>query len=190
MGQKVLIVDDERAMTELLEDVLATEPYTLLSARSAEEALQILEEQEIDVVVSDEMMPGMSGSELLAIVKERYPDTIRMILTGHASLEGAIRAINEGEIYRFFTKPCNVYDLAITIRQALQQRSLIKETRKLLEVVKQQSRILEELEGKYPGITKVKRDASGEVILEEDPEFHDYNKLILEIKKTLQRRKR
>jgi two-component system probable response regulator PhcQ len=73
----------------------------------------------VDVVISDEKMPGMSGSEFLSLVRQEYPDTIRIILTGYGSLESAIRAINEGEIYRLFTKPCNVIDLAITIRLAL-----------------------------------------------------------------------
>jgi DNA-binding NtrC family response regulator len=90
-----------------------------------------------------------------------------MILTGHASLESAIRAINEGEIYRFFTKPCNVIDLAMTIRHALEQKDLMQENQRLLKVVKRQSDVIEETEKKYPGITKVKRDASGAIILDE-----------------------
>lgn len=67
-------------------------------------------------------------------------------LTGHASLEVAIRAINEGQIYRFFTKPWNDVDLAITIRQALQQKDLIEESRRLLKIARHQSAILQELE--------------------------------------------
>jgi len=75
-----------------LKDALANEPYDILSAASAEEALPILDREQVDVVISDEKMPGMSGSEFLAIVRQEYPDTVRMILTGHASLESAIRA--------------------------------------------------------------------------------------------------
>ena len=167
MQHKILIVDDEPAITDLLKDVLSLEPYGILIAASAEEALPILDREQVDVVISDEIMPGMSGSEFLAAVRQKYPDTIRMILTGHASLESAIRAINEGEIYRFFTKPCNVFDLAITVRQALQNRDLMKQNQRLLSRVKQQSSYIQSLEKQYPGITKVKRNAAGAIIIED-----------------------
>jgi two-component system probable response regulator PhcQ len=146
MQHKVLIVDDEPIITNLLKDALSKEPYGILSASSAEEALPILDREKLDVVISDEKMPGMSGSEFLAIVRQKYPDTIRMILTGHASLDSAIRAINEGEVYRFFTKPCNVFDIAMTIRQAIKLHDLMKESRRLLKIVKRQSLLIESLE--------------------------------------------
>ncbi len=184
-SHKVLIVDDERAITELLQDVLSTEPYELLSAGSAEEALELLKREPVDVVVSDEMMPGMSGSEFLSIVRRQYPDTIRMILTGHANLEMAIRAINEGEIYRFFRKPCNVFDLAITIRQALQQKALMAEAFRLLKMARRQKRTIEALERKYPGITKVKKDSTGEILLDDETLPQDYDALIQQIRSIL-----
>ena len=167
MNHNVLIVDDERTITDMLKDALSREPYNILIAASAEEALAVLTREQVDVVISDEKMPGMPGSEFLAIVRQKYPDTIRMILTGYASLESAIRSINEGEIYRFFTKPFNVFDLAVTIRQALQQKDLMKETQRLLKVVKRQSAFIDEMEQQYPGITKVKRDAEGAIIIDE-----------------------
>ena len=181
----VLVVDDERAITELLKEALSMEPYRLLSAASAEQALDLLEKDPVDVVVSDEMMPGMTGTEFLSIVKKRFPRTIRMILTGHANLEMAIKAINEGEIYRFFRKPCNVFDLAITIRQALQHKALMEEAARLLSVTKRQKRTIDMLEQKYPGITKVKRDATGEILLEEDRLPLTYNVLIQQIRAVL-----
>ncbi len=122
MQHNVLIVDDEPTITNLLKDVFSSEPYGILSADSAEEALTLLDREDVDVVISDEKMPGMSGTEFLTVVRQKYPDTIRMILSGNASFESAIQAINEGEIYRFFTKPCNVFDLAITIREALKKK--------------------------------------------------------------------
>ena len=167
MNHNVLIVDDEPDITDMLKDALSREPYNILIAASAEEALAVLTREQVDVVISDEKMPGMPGSEFLAVVRQKYPDTIRMILTGYASLESAIRSINEGEIYRFFTKPFNVFDLAVTIRQALQQKDLMKETQCLLKVVKRQSAFIEEIEQQYPGITKVKRDAEGAIIIDE-----------------------
>lgn len=187
MQHKVLIVDDESTIRDLLKDALSNEPYGILSASSAEEALPILAREQVDVVISDEIMPGMSGSKFLAIVRKKYPDTIRIILTGHASLESAIRAINEGEIYRFFTKPCNVFDLAITIRQALKHNDLMKESKRLLKIVKRQSAFIEALEKQYPGITKVKRDAKGEVIIDDEIDNGSQGTLIEQISTTVKK---
>ncbi len=108
---------------------LHREPFEILSAGSANEALQILAREPIDLVISDEMMPGMSGSEFLAEVYRNYPETIKILLTGHANLNVAVRAINEGHIYRFLMKPCNEQEIRITIRQAIQQKELTEKSR-------------------------------------------------------------
>ena len=187
MKHKVLVVDDEPTITELLKDALSREPNIILSAGSAEEALSMLAREQVDVVISDERMPGMLGSEFLAIVRKKYPDTIRMILTGYASLESAIRAINEGEIYRFFTKPCNIFDLAVTVRQALQQKDLMKESQRLLKMVKQQSAVIDDLEKEYPGITKVKKDASGEIVIDDGTDNDAQDTLREQIEATLKK---
>ena len=165
MNRKVLFVDDEPHVTDSLKRSLRKEPYEILSANSASEALKMLAREPVDVVVSDEKMPGMQGSEFLAQVCKLYPETVRIILTGHGSMEAAIRAINEGEIYRFLTKPCNEVDLAVTIRQALQLKDLKAISQRLLEKNKNQSAVLRELEKKHPGITKVERDSKGAIIL-------------------------
>ncbi|MEE8431482.1 MAG: response regulator [Candidatus Desulfatibia sp.] len=168
MQHTVIVVDDEPAIRDMLTQALSQEPYEVLCADSAEEALNIIAQEPVDVILSDDKMPGMSGTEFLAIVRRQYPDTIRMILTGHASLESAIHAINEGEIYRFFTKPCNMVDLMVTIRQALQHKDLMAENQRLLQIVRQQSLSLETLERQHPGITKVKRDQNGTVIVDDE----------------------
>ncbi len=166
MQHVVLVVDDEPAIRDMLTHALSRESYEVLCADSAEEALDIIAQEPVDVVLSDEKMPGMSGTEFLAIIRRKYPDTIRMILTGHASLELAIHAINEGEIYRFFTKPCNMVDLIVTIRQALQHKDLMTENQRLLKIIQQQSSSLEALEKQHPGITKAKRNQNGSVIID------------------------
>jgi two-component system probable response regulator PhcQ len=168
MRHSVLIVDDEPIITDMLKNGLSCEPYGIITAHSAEEGFTILIQEQVDVVISDEKMPGMPGSEFLSIVRQKYPDTIRMVLTGHGSLQSAIQAINEGKIYRFFTKPCNVFELAITIRHALQQRDLMKESKRLLKMVKRQSALIEMLEEQFPGITQVKRDVKGKVIIDDE----------------------
>ncbi len=122
----------------------------------------------VDVVVSDERMPGMSGSQFLAEVRKKYPNTIRMILSGQADLEAAVRAINEGEVYRFLLKPCNPADLRITIRQALEHKQLVELSRKLLREYEKKQSILDELERANPGITQIDTDESGAICLDEE----------------------
>lgn len=166
MGRKVLIVDDEPHLLAGLQRALRKESFEILCAVSAEEAFKVLRTHPIEVVISDQNMPGMSGTVFLTAVRQSYPDTVRFMLTGKATLDVAIEAINHGAIARFFTKPCNPIDLAVSIRQALQQKELLAMARKLLHKVKHQSSFLEELEKKHPGITKVKRDASGSIVME------------------------
>jgi two-component system probable response regulator PhcQ len=183
MAHKILLVDDEPHVTEALKRTLYQEPYEVLSANSAKEALQILAREPISVVITDERMPGMQGAEFLAVVYRDYPETIRIMLTGHANLDLAMRAINEGQIYRFLMKPCNEQEIRLAIRQAVQQKELADKSRQLLKKVKQQNFVLQRLEKDNPGITKVERDPNGTVIIE-DFGF-DLDRLIQEIKEEL-----
>ncbi len=144
MSYTVLLVDDEPHVLTGLTRVLHKESYQILTANSAEEAAGLLEDNNIDLIVSDEEMPGMSGTEFLARVAQGYPEIMGIVLTGHPSLPAALRAINEGKVYQFFTKPCNEIDLAITIRRALEQKDLLTKSRELLDVTKRQSALIEE----------------------------------------------
>ena len=106
------------------------------------------------------------------------------MLTGKATLSVAINAINDGAVSRFFTKPCNPKDLAVTIRQGLRHRDLMNEAKRLLKEVKRKEAILYHLELESPGITQVKRDNLGAVILDQDdPE--DFDALIEELRERL-----
>lgn len=144
MSHTVLLIDDEPNVLDGLTRSLHKEPYEIVTANSAEEAAQKLEDRTVDLIVSDEEMPGMSGTEFLGRVAEQYPDTVRIVLTGHPTLPAALRAINEGKVYQFFTKPCNEIDLAITIRRALEQKDLLAKSHDLLEVTKRQSALIDE----------------------------------------------
>jgi len=167
MAAKVLFVDDEPNVTQACKHVLRKEAYEILTAHCADEALRLLRDQSVDVVVSDELMPHLSGTEFLAYVRRQYPDTVRIILTGHANLETAVRAINENGIYRFLLKPCNGLDLAITIRRALEFKQLLDKARSLLKAAAKQSMLLRQLEKEHPGITKVERNDAGAIITDE-----------------------
>jgi len=126
----------------------------------------ILAGNDIDVVVSDERMPGMTGSQFLSEVRKQWPNTIRMILSGQADLEAAVRAINEGEVYRFLLKPCHPKELQMTILQGLQHKKLVEQSRKLLQEHQKAVSLLEALEKDNPGITKVEMDDDGVIDME------------------------
>ncbi len=180
MPHKVLIVDDEPEVIDVMRRFLQMEQYDVLTAASGEDALGILAEEVIDVVISDEWMSGMSGSKFLGVVRREYPDTIRILLTGHADLETAIRAINDGEIYRFFTKPCNFGELTVTLRQAIQQKDFQTETKHLLLAYRHQSALVKQVERRHPGITKIDKTQTGSIIIDDTPE--DFDSLFKEIK--------
>lgn len=167
MTRTVLFVDDEPNVLQMIVEALEDEPYEVLTAESAEEALELLAGDEIDVVVSDEIMPGMSGTEFLQVVRDEYPDTIRMILTAYPVLKKAMRAIEDGSIYHFFSKPFNIVDLAVNIRQAFRQKEILAEGRHMLELVKKQSAILREIGSKCPALVKLAEDGSGTMIIDD-----------------------
>lgn len=117
--RRVLLVDDDAACLRLLRAALTREPYDLLTAISAPSALEILRKELVDVVVTDENMPGMSGTDLLAIVASEFPACGRIILTGHATVDLAVRAVNQARIASFLLKPCEPAVLGDAISKAL-----------------------------------------------------------------------
>ncbi|MFA7381975.1 MAG: EAL domain-containing protein [Desulfurivibrionaceae bacterium] len=117
-SRTLLIVDDERPILTALQRMLADEGYRIFTAASAGEGMEILARNAVQVILSDQRMPGMSGSEFLSRAKVLYPDTVRMILSGYAELDTVIQAINEGAIYKFFSKPCDMEQLRGQIRDA------------------------------------------------------------------------
>lgn len=167
MNNTILLVDDEPNVIKALERSLLDEPYELKTAASGEEALLLTSNCRFKVVISDERMPGMDGAEFLSIVKERYPETVRIMLTGYASIESTMRAVNSGEIYRFFTKPWNDIELKLALRSAVEKFDLEEENRRLLKTVKHQAVELQRLEREYPGIATFHRNRTGSVILPE-----------------------
>jgi two-component system, probable response regulator PhcQ len=160
---KLLLVDDEPNLTSALVRSLDRTQFEIFTADSAQQGLMILAGNEIDVVVSDERMPGMTGSQFLTEVRKKWPSTIRMILSGQADLEAAVRAINEGEVYRFLLKPCHPKELQMTILQGLQHKKLVAQSRRLLQEHQKSQNLLDELEKANPGITKIDMDEDGAI---------------------------
>ncbi|MDD2309119.1 MAG: response regulator [Desulfuromonadaceae bacterium] len=170
MKNRILLVDDESNVLSALKRALFDEPLEITSATSAEAALEIMAKDQFKVVVSDERMIGMQGAEFLAQVRTLHPRTIRIMLTGHATLEAAMKAVNEGEIYRFFAKPWDDQSLKFAIRSAIEKYDLEAENRRLLATVKQQSLEIKILEKRYPGISRVEKNGAGVFVLPDIPD--------------------
>ena len=120
---KLLLVDDETNILNALNRALRRDGYQIITATCAEEALEILGREEIEVIVSDQRMPGMTGTELLSKVKEMYPEIVRIVLSGYTDLDAITNAINEGAIYKFLTKPWNDEELRTQIRDAFRMHA-------------------------------------------------------------------
>jgi len=128
----ILFVDDEINVLKAMQRIFRQENYQLIMAGSGKEALDMLKaRQPVHVVISDHRMPGMSGAELLKMVKEKYPNTIRIMLTGFADVDAVMGAVNAGAVYKFITKPWNDQDLRLTVGLALEQYDLIIENSRL-----------------------------------------------------------
>jgi two-component system, probable response regulator PhcQ len=181
----ILLVDDEPQVTDALKRALRREPYEILTATSGAAGLELLESHRVDVVISDEQMPGMSGSEFLSAVRKKFPHTIRMILSGQASLEAAVRAINEGEVYRFFLKPCNPTDLIFTVQQALAHKRLEEQSRRLLREYQRQASTLARVEHNSPGILLLDTDEEGAVVVDESDGECDVKDLLEQIERAM-----
>jgi two-component system, probable response regulator PhcQ len=164
---KILLVDDSPNVLSALIRVFKSEGYKIFTADSGKHALEIMKKEDIDLIICDENMPEMPGLELLRFARIQYPQIIRIMLTGMFDLELAKNAINKGEVYKFFNKPWDDFELIISVRYALKQKSLESEYMKLKNVVDNQNKLLQSLEKEYPGISKKSMTADGSVIIEE-----------------------
>ena len=127
----ILLVDDEPGVIKSLKRLLRKEEYNIMTASSGKEGLAILESNDVQIIISDQRMPGMSGTEFLAEVKKDFPDIIRIILSGYTDIDVVIETINQGNIYKFFHKPWNDQSLILEIRQALDYYQLIQDNTRL-----------------------------------------------------------
>jgi len=142
---KILCVDDEPNVLNAINRLLLDENYTVLTARSGQEGLDILRKTHVQLIIADYRMPSMNGIEFLREVRTYWPDTIRIVLSGYADTTAIVEAINEGQIYKFIPKPWNDDELKIAISNALESYFLAKKNAQLAEELKQQYRELEKL---------------------------------------------
>src|SRR6185437_11757054 len=136
----LLIIDDEPNVCDSVHDLLRRE-FRVLKAHSAQEGYRIMQEEEVHIVMSDQRMPQITGVELLAKVKAKYPQAVRMLFTGYADLESIIAAINQGHIFGFLKKPWQPEELESAVRQAAQEYD------RLTESAEERERLVNELDG-------------------------------------------
>ncbi|WP_073524346.1 HD domain-containing phosphohydrolase [Pseudomonas fluorescens] len=132
----VLLVDDEESILNSLRRLLRGQPYEVVLATSGAQALEIMTTRPIDLVMSDARMPGMDGATLLAEVHRLYPATSRILLTGYADLTTIIKAINDGQIHRYISKPWNDEELQLVLQQTLEHQRLERLARDQTEQLK------------------------------------------------------
>ena len=127
----LLLVDDEENILSSLRRLLRREGYTILTANGGKAGLELLAANQVDVIVSDQRMPGMTGVEFLRKAKDMYPDSVRMVLSGYTDLQSVTDAINEGAIYKFLTKPWDDAMLRANIEEAFRRKALSDENQRL-----------------------------------------------------------
>src|SRR4030066_2373013 len=137
---RILLVDDEPGMLNALRRIFRQENYIITTASHGQEALDLLRKESFHLMISDYMMPGMTGAELLKLAKAAKPEMIRIMLTGHADTGAVMGAIKEGAVYKFILKPWNDDDLRVTVALALEQFDLIQKNKALQKDNEQKSK--------------------------------------------------
>jgi response regulator RpfG family c-di-GMP phosphodiesterase len=137
---KILLVDDEPANLELLHRTLYRD-YKVFQATNGMEALEIMaQESDMAVIVSDQRMPLMSGTELLSLTATQYPDTIRIILTAYTDVEDLVEAINSGKVFKYVTKPWKTEEVRTLVSQAVDTHNVLTtRTKELCRILRQES---------------------------------------------------
>jgi DNA-binding NtrC family response regulator len=133
---RILIIDDEEVLQDVLSQLIGRDGHETFSARTGEDGLSTLEREEIDLVLLDLMLPGMSGMEVLKQIRKEDPDQVVVVITAYSSIEGAIEAMREGA-FHYIPKPFKNEEVLHTIRKGLEKRRLTRENRALKEQLKE-----------------------------------------------------
>jgi DNA-binding NtrC family response regulator len=148
----ILFVDDEENVRNALRRVLRRTDYQLLFADGPEAALDLLQKERIDIVVSDHLMPRMNGLDLLKLIRERQPEIVRIMLTGHTSAGSVLAPVESGDIFRFLSKPWDEGDMLVTFHQACERLALERENRRLASLLRVYETAFAQLKAENPGL--------------------------------------
>lgn len=164
---QILLVDDEPKVINALKRVLNNPEYILLSTTSSEEAIKIVQNNNLDMIICDQRMPNISGIDVLKHAKKFLPDAIRILITGSSDINVAISAINEGSIYYFFSKPWNNEEINQVVKQGLDLSREQKEKKGQLQLMEYSRENLEEVSGKLKSLNELLNSMKNERMLNE-----------------------
>jgi DNA-binding NtrC family response regulator len=162
----VLFVDDEPAMLRMIRRSLLGRKLEVVTASSGAEALEVMASRRIDVLVTDLEMPQMSGIELMQIARRRFPGTLRIVLTGAASPETTLDAINRCEVVRFFPKVFEPEVFAMALHDLEGRIAQSRGDDELAAREARRERLLRRSEARFPGVMSVGRDGAGRMIID------------------------
>ncbi len=148
-GNALLLVDDEESVLNSIERLFAKTDMKILKAANGEDALELLGKENISVLVSDNLMPGMKGVELLSKARDISPDVVRILMTAHADIPTAVDAINNGEVFKFILKPWDNKELVSIIEEGVNRHQIIKTLKKADEATMLSLAQTIELKDKY-----------------------------------------
>lgn len=155
VGPALLIVDDNATVLEALGRSLADSGCRIFTTTRPEDALGIVEREGVSILLSDMDMPGLNGLELVARVKRAHPEVVRILLTGRGSMEAALSAINEGEVFRFLTKPWDGSVLRDVVAEAVARAGELRTDARRSVTPGRHGALHSALESEHPGITSV-----------------------------------
>ena len=139
IAAKILCVDDEPNILSALRRLFRAKGYHVQIALGGDEGLSLMEEEKFDLVISDMRMPEMDGAKFLELVRQRWPDCIRILLTGYSDIQSIVAAVNGGEIHRYIAKPWDENDIVMVVRQALERKFLMDEKIRLEKLAQEQN---------------------------------------------------
>ncbi len=129
--KRLLLVDDEQNITRSIKRLCRSQGYEVLTANSAAEGLEILDEKQVSIVLSDQLMPGMTGAEMFEVIQQKHPEVVRILLTGYTALEGITKAVNQGAVYKVLFKPWDDAHLLHTIDDAFEYWEVKEKNKRL-----------------------------------------------------------
>jgi DNA-binding NtrC family response regulator len=157
----VLVVDDEIDVRDAICRVIRSPGYRILRTCDPREAIEILAREDVDVLLSDIDMPGMSGHELMRAARRSRPGAVRVFITGAGTMEAAVRAINEGEVHRFVVKPYEPPALRQLLVEALARKAELAQVSRAALRSERRRVLMAQLEAEHPGISRFQRTAGG-----------------------------
>jgi DNA-binding NtrC family response regulator len=177
----ILIVNDNEHYVTSITRVLRSDPYRILSASCGAAALDLLCVEAVDVMVIDETLPDMSGTDLAMDVLLQFPTVVSIRLSGQASQGTVIQALNHGETYRFLIKPNSVTELGSHIRQALRYKKMLDSCPQVLPIFRRQSQIIATQEHRHDGIIQSAGEHTHVIERRIDPQSDDDLAELLEV---------